>query len=259
MRRIDGIILVIVLAGLCCSSAAWGHYLTLNVDNYFPAVGETVTVSLGMGHVFPESQSCAIERMARIYYVDPDGNEVPVDMTPGDDNRVAPMSLRFDQPGTYLLVAWKKDGFVTKTPDGYQYKPKDAFKHPIKSYWSEGNAKALVVVGNGSGKDFNREIAARYQVILDTNPAAMGKNDLAAVSVIFDGKPHNTQLLSTYAGFSDEAETYAYATRSKQGAARIRMLETGVWLIKASDTFPYPDARKADLSSFTSTVTFGIR
>jgi uncharacterized GH25 family protein len=106
---------------------------------------------------------------------------------------------------------------------------------------------------------FPEKLAARYQVFLNTDPRELHKGSLAHASVVYDGKPHNTQVLSTYEGFSDQTETYAYATRSNDGQATIQMLENGKWLIKASDTFPYPDTKKADVYSFTSTITFAVQ
>jgi hypothetical protein len=37
------------------------------------------------------------------------------------------------------------------------------------------------------------------------------------------------------------------------------MVGTGIWLVKAADQMPYPDPDEADVFSFNSTLTLGIK
>jgi len=245
---------------LFAAGTAPAHYLTVNVDDYFPGAGEEITISLGMGHKFPETASIAVEKMDRLYIVGPDGKEISLEMKgTGEEKLVAPIRFKIPKPGTYTVVAVKKKTFVTKTTEGYKYKPKNELENVVKAYWSEGNAKAVVVAGSPSGESFRHRIEGDYQIFLESDPGELSKNDTMVVRTIMDGKPHSTQILSTYAGFSDRQETYAYATRSGKGTGEIRILETGAWLVKIHDTFPYPDPEKADVKSLTSSMTFGIK
>ncbi len=245
---------------LLCLGKASAHYLTVNVDNYFPGVGEEAVISLGMGHKFPETESVAVDKMERMYVVAPDGNEIPLEMKAvGDKKLVAPIRFKFEKPGTYTIVALKKKSFVTKTTEGYKYQPKNELENAVKSYWSEGNAKAVIVAGEPSGESYKHRIKGDYQIVLENDPGNVSKGEIMNVGTVMDCKPHSTQILSTYAGFSDLDETYAYATRSRNGSAEIKILEKGPWLIKIHDSFPYPDPEKADENSFTSSMTFGVK
>ena len=79
------------------------------------------------------------------------------------------------------------------------------------------------------------------------------------VQVLFKGKPFSGNLFATYAGFSTEKSTFAYATRTdKKGRAKIRILTPGVWMIKAGHEQAYPDDKICDVESYIATLTFEV-
>ncbi len=261
MQKAKIFILALFLTATLYPAPLFAHYLTVNADNYHPKVGESITISLGMGHSFPETTSCALEKMARMYILGPDGKEKTLEMKgEGEENLVAPVKVNFDKPGTYMVVAERKKGFVSKTVDGYKYKSKKELEDVIASYWSEGNAKAIINVQSPAGEAFKTQSADRYQVILDNDPGVLKKDDFLKAQVIYDGKPHKTTVLATYEGFAEETETYAYSTPAKaETPAKIRILQPGKWLVKVQDKFPYENTEEADQYSFTSSLTFEVK
>ena len=252
--------LAIFLVGMV-SSNAYAHYLWVNVDNYSPKMDEEITISLGWGHHFPEDGLPAADKLERMYLISPDEKKIPLEIRPeGEKGLVGSVKVKLEKPGTYLVVAEKKSGFVTKTTEGYKYQSKKGLKGVIKSSWSEGSAKAIINVSETSGNSFQKEISQRYQVIPVDEPGKLKEGDYLRVKVTLDDKPYSTLVYATYAGFSTEKDTFAYTTRtSKEGIAKIKMLKSGIWLIKTSDEIPYPNAEEADVYSFTSTLTFGIK
>lgn len=261
MQKTTVFILALFLTAVFFPSHLFAHYLTVNADNYHPNVGEKVTISLGMGHQFPETISCALEKMAQVYILGPDGKKISLEMKgEGEENLVAPMAVTFDAPGTYLVVAERKKGFVSKTVDGYKYKSKKELEDVIASYWSEGNAKAVINVQSPAGEAFKAKPDCRYQVILDNDPGGLKKGDHLEAQVIYDDKPHKTTVFATYEGFSEESETFAYTTPAKgEKPAKIRILQPGKWLVKVQDKFPYKNTEDADQYSFTSSLTFEVK
>jgi len=260
MKRIIILGSVVLLMGIV-SSNAYAHYLWVNVDNYNPKTGEEITISLGWGHHFPEDGSITVDKIERIYVISPGGKEIPLELkSQKEGGLVAPVKMKLDKPGTYLVVAEKKSGFVTKTTEGYKYQSKKELKGVINSYWSEGSAKAVISVEQASGDSFQKAAKQRYQVIPLDDPATLKERDYLRVKVTLDNKPHSTFVYATYAGFSSEKDTFAYTARAdKEGIAKIKILKPGTWLIKASDKMPYPNTEDADLYSFTSVLTFGIK
>lgn len=259
MKKI-GIIGLTAIFMTVISLPAYAHYLSVNVDNYHPRVGEEVTVSLGYGHHFPETEFVKASKIERLYIIEPDGKEVPLEIKArGKDELVSPIKLKLDKSGTYLVVAERKKYFATKTAEGYKFQSKKGLKDVISSSWSEGDAKAIINVGEPSGQAFQKDIGQRFQIIPTNDPGRLKEGDYLNVKIMLDGKPISTKAYATYAGFSDESGVFAYTTGTKKGTARVRMLESGAWLVKVSEKFPYPDAKEADTYSFTSSLTFGIK
>lgn len=260
MKKITSFVLVICLLGIV-SSNAYAHYLWVNVNNYNPEVGEEVILSLGWGHHFPEDGSIAADKLQKAYLISPEGKEIPLELKPeGEKEVVAPVKLKLDKPGTYLVVIEKKSGFVTKTTEGYKYQSKKRLKGVIKSYWSEANALAIINVGESTDEVFESVIKQRYQVIPLKNPNDLKEGDYLPVKIILDSKPYSSSMYATYEGFSDEKDTFAYAAETdKDGIAKIELLKKGTWLIKANDELPYTNTEEADVFSFTSTLTFSVK
>ncbi len=260
MRKFTILGLAILLAGMV-SSNAYAHYLWVNVDNYSAKVGEEITISLGWGHQFPVDGQIAADKLQRLYLISPEGKEIPLNLkSEGGKGLAAPVKLKLEKPGSYLVVVEKKSSFVTKTTEGYKYQSQKGLKGVISSSWSEGSAKAVIRVGESSGNSFQKAINQRYQVIPLDDPAGLKEGDYLRVKVTLDGKPYSTSVYATYAGFSKGKDTFAYTTRTdKEGIAKIKILKSGAWLVKASDEIPYPDTKEADKYSFTSTLTFGIK
>ncbi len=251
---------VVFLTGALLCPNVSAHYLTVNADKYFPKVGEEVTIFLGMGHQFPEKESYDVEKMEKMYVIGPDGKQIDLKMTAeGEKKLVAPIKMKFDKPGTYLVGAEKKKGFVSKTTDGYQPKSKKELQNVIKSYWSEGHAKAIIVVGNASGNAAQKSVGWRFQVIPSADPGTLKKGDAINAAVTLDGKPLDTEVSATYAGFSTEKETFAQKAKTDKGSAKVELSSSGVWLIKANHSMPYSNPEEADEYSFTCAVTFGVK
>jgi len=253
-----------ILLTAMVSSNAYAHYCWINVDNYSPKVDEEVVISIGYGHCFPmDGVFKKAEDIESFYLVDPEGKILALEVKTqgeGEEKQVSPIKIRLKRSGTYLIVFEKKSKFLTKTTEGYKYQSKKGLKGVIKSYWSEGSAKAIINVGQTSGNSFQKEINKRYQVIPLDDPGKLKEGDYFRAKITLDGKPYSTKVFATYAGFSTEKETFAYTTGTdKDGIAKIKILKSGVWLIKAHDEIPYSNPEEADVFSFTSALTFEIK
>lgn len=250
---------VLIMWSLFVSNAS-AHFMTVNVDNYYPGVGEEVLISIGMGHQFPEKESYEIEKMKKMYIIGPDGKQINLTMKPeGDKKLVAPIKMKFSKSGTYVVVAVKKNEFVCKTTEGYLHKPKKELQNVIKAFWTEGHAKAIIVVGRPSGDASQRSIDSRFQVFPLTDPGKLKKGGSLNASVTMDDKPVDTEVLATFTGFSAEKNAFAQKIKTDNGIAGIELSSSGTWLIKASHRIPYSNPEEADEHSFSSTVTFGVK
>jgi len=236
------------------ASSAWGHMLWINVSNYQPDVGESVNLEISWGHKFPKDEIIKPERLARVYALDPKGQSAPLkEISSGH------YELTVNQPGAYLVFAKIKPGVHTKTTDGYKRQNKKGLDNALHCVSYDMGAKAVINVG-GQDQGLTRETGDLIEIVPLANPGSLKEGDVLPVKVLFKGKPLFRDFLhATYAGFSDEGETFAFSTMiNQEGKANIKLLKRGSWLVKIPHKEPYPDQEECDENFFCSTLTFGI-
>ena len=74
-----------------------------------------------------------------------------------------------------------------------------------------------------------------------------------------DGKPASTIVYGTYAGFSEDPGTFAYATSTKEGIAKIKLLKSGTWLLLAKQESAYRDPSVCDKQTYAGSLTFQVK
>ena len=142
--------------------------------------------------------------------------------------------------GAYLAVAKRKEGFSTKTTEGHKRQSKKGLKDVIQCSYSGMYAKAIVDVEKGGGKNLTKPLGHTLEIVPLEDPADLGEGGYMPVKVLYNNEPIRTELYATYVGFSTEG-AWAYTTKTnKDGIGRIKMLKSGIWLIKAGHKVPYP-------------------
>lgn len=244
--------------GIICYQAN-AHDMWLEVRDYTPQAGENITLTLAYGHHFPARGFLDKENLEEIYVLDQEGNKI-------DIKDYSDVEFKVQKPlknkGTCLIVAKKKGGFFTKTTEGYKRgQSKKGLKNVIKCTYSAKYSKAIVNVGKAGGKIFSKVLGHDLEIVPLADPGALAQGDYLPIKVMFKDKPLSSgHVFATYLGFSTEKNTFAYATKTdKKGIAKIKMLQSGVWLITTSHTEHYPDPAECDQYKFSSTLTFEIR
>ena len=245
------------------TSVCYGHFLWLNVSDYTPRIGENVFISLGWGHKFPETpkppRKALVEKI-KLFVIEPDGKKRNLQIK-FKHGKPQPVKLYIDKKGIYVVIALAKH-FVSKTTEGYFYKPKDELKNKevIYSKWSETTAIALISAGKYKKLNFSTIPDSNFYILPLVNPSILNQGDVFKVKVIFKHKPVSTWIYSTYAGFSKFKDTYAWTTRSRNGGiAYIKILKKdSPWLLRAEKIEPYPNPTKADKAVYRCTLTFGF-
>jgi len=262
MRRFGKKVLIIclslVLMGL--SKTVSAHDLWINVEDYTPEAGKHIRVTLGYGHYYlsPGSEVMPQEYLGKIYIISPNGRHLK--LKPDFQGGYKTVASLQDK-GTYLVVATKKGMFFTKTTEGYRRgKSKKGLKNVISCTYSVKYAKAIVNVGGKGGNSFSRSIGHKLEIIPLEDPANLSEGDYFPVKILYNKKPLSTVIFATYAGFSTEKNTFAYATKTdKEGIGKIKILKSGIWLIKVGYKAPYPNPKECDQYSFSATLTFEVK
>ena len=255
-------ILLVSFLFLFCGNV-FAHDYWLTVDNYFPKPNTVITVNVCYGHKFPAESRGSSKNVDKILLVEPDGKVTSLDFkTEGEKNEIQPIKVKMTKEGTNYLVLVRKPGFTSHTTKGYINQPKNELEGVLESSYSEGCRIVAVAVGKPSGmlpksifgKDrFNMEVGK------DLGNVKVG--DIIPVKLFLDNKPYRTILYATYDGFSEEKDTYAYATRipSEDLTGKIKITKPGLWIIVAKDDIPFSDPSKADKYSFGCNITFMVK
>jgi uncharacterized GH25 family protein len=239
---------------LCAAAAAQAHFPWVMVTDYTPEQDKAATAYLGWGHNFPIAGFMAEDRVGSLELISPDGSQSGLEKK--DAGYVTP---ELKTAGAYMLLATQKSGFYTRTKNGNKRQSKEGLNDIIKCSYSSNTMKAVFNVGTGGG-DIGKKAGHPLEIIPLSNPAGLKVNDHLDVQVLLHGKPYDGMVYATYAGFSNEENTYAYAVGTDDnGKASIRILSTGTWLIKANTEQAYSDPKVCDVESYTSTFTFGIQ
>jgi len=231
------------------------HYPWINASDYTPETGSSLKMTLGWGHAYPLAGFLKKEAVETLEIAGP-GKIAPELVFASDLEIESKDSLT--APGAYIVAATRKAGFYTKTTQGGKQASKKNLKKVIKCSLSHMCMKAIVNVGEGTGKVDTR-IGHPMEIIPLKNPGQLRAGEYLPVQVLYNGTPFKGHIFATFAGFSTEKETFAYATKTdKSGRAKIRILQPGVWLIKASHEQAYPDLTECDVESFIATLTFEV-
>ncbi len=240
-------------------SVASAHYLWINVSDYHPKVGEPIEVEIGWGHRFPVDETIDKEKfLKRIYVVGPDGSTLPLKPTSGIRFEVTKENVK--KPGSYLVVAEVKEGFVTKTTDGYRLQSKKGLENAINCFRYDKRTKAVVNVEKG-GKQFSRVMGHPLEIIPLKSPDKLKEGDDLPVKVLFKNEPlEGAYLDATYAGFSEEKGIFAHRSQTdKKGIGKITILKPGIWFVKADHKIPYSNPDECDDYSYCATLTFEVK
>lgn len=247
---------VCLFASIFLSSPVYAHYPWINIIDYTPMPGETISMTIGWGHRYPLAGFLEKDDLENISIFGPGGNGIDVTSSSALEFQSAEGII---EQGVYVVAAKRKTGFYTKTTEGGKGCSKKGLKNVIKCFHSEMCAKAVVNVGNGKGKADIR-IGHPFEIVPLANPADLREGDYLPVQILLKKKPFKGEIYATYVGFSTEKNTFAYITMTNaKGKGKIKILRSGVWMIKAVHEEPYPDQTECDVDSYTATLTFEVK
>ena len=250
------IFLFFLLLSFCLSAPiAHAHYLWLNIDDDRPKVGQTVRIEIGWGHKFPKDEVIKEGFLNQVYAVDSRGAKIPL-------KQISPTEFEFvpTAQGTYMILGDIHPGFLSKTTEGYKLKPKKGLENVVSCFRYDIRAKAIVNVDD-KAKIPGQPVGDTLEIIPLKNSKDLTKGKMFPVRVLYEGKRlFNVDVRATYAGFSDQPNTFAFSTMTdNEGVARIKILKKGKWLVNVMHEIPYPDTEECDKYRYNYCVTFEVK
>lgn len=247
--------LTLTCLAICASliyliTPARAHDTWITVDAFQAAKNTVPGYTVVSSHRFPAPAEDVMdpERLEELFFISPSSRRI---------SEKGP----FTETGTFLAVAIPVNGFATKNPDGYQRgKNKKEVDSPILCRNSMKFAKAVFTIGTSGGQAYAKPLGHAMEIIPLKDPATLKAGDILPVKVLKEGKPARTYVFGTFEGFSKEANTFAYTTRTdKEGIAGIRLIHDGIWLLIAKHEEPYPDTSVCDVQRLAASLTFNVK
>ena len=269
------ITLLVTICVIGIVSTAQGHMLWLNASNYSPRIGENVTIEIGFGHKYPQTETFKEENVERIFVRDPKGQELPIE-------KVSPAKYTFSPKteGLYEVILKLKQGFVSNTTDGRKMGNKKTLTSVVSCFQFTMNAKTLIKVGSkgssqGSGQGSSQGSSQAssqgsspsqqsdlpLEIILPENINKLKVGDELLLKVMYQGKPLSGAKISATdknTALQDPGKWVQESESDEKGIARIKLSSKGPWLIKASHELPFADKSECDKSTYSITLTLGL-
>ncbi len=268
----------IVISGLLISAVfffieqVWACHPWINVNNYKAKTNSAIRFHMAYGHNFPFGHSFFDnDKVEKLYMLAPDGSKENPDLRLLGKDKYSQTQFESKNDlteGTYLIVMESKGNFIAKTDKGYQRKPKSELKEfNVKGSvkYSQNFCKAIVNVNGKSSVDsYSKVLGHGLEIVPLKDPGQLRTNDTLPIRILHNGEKIDESIMvyATYMGFSNESDAFAYtawASSSRDGVARIRLLQPGIWMLFVNHKFSYPDSEKADKFSYQSTLTFEVK
>jgi uncharacterized GH25 family protein len=260
MKRRSGkrILEALVVTVSFCSILTLGYNLASAHDLWIsaeqPQKGKPLHILVGWGHGFPDTEQIKMEDFEPAFVVGPGGR---IETKTGDKQdylSVAPVA-----DGSYVVAGARKAQFRTKTTEGYKPLPKNQVQGAESCSYSVKFAKSIVNVGNAHG-DVSKPVGQTFELVPLVNPADVKPGGVLPVQILYDGNPlPKTQVFATFAGFSKDSGSYAFAGRSdKDGKVNLQVWSAGQWLLLAKHELDHPNPNECDKLSYGAALTFAI-
>ena len=228
---------------------AHAHYPWLTVLEQNP-----LRFELSWGHEFPRDGILAVERIAAVHLVLPDGSVRDLVLSPGDAHSAGPLA----DTGLHVLAATQVPSFYSLTADGGKRGSRADYPEALSCSQSENSMKTLISRGGTEGTP-GQAVGHPLEILPLADPAALQAGDEFPVRVLFRGAPFSGTLEATWDGYRGDGEYALSAETDEAGEARIPLSSAGFWKVVARMQEPHPTPELCDYQTYTSTLTFHLR
>jgi len=118
-------------------------------------------------------------------------------------------------------------------------------------------AKSLVLTGAPSEANADQSLGFTLELVAERNPYSLGAGQELPVRLTYEGKPLAGAQVVAINRLNPAAKVVARTDAN--GRVRVRLADTGVWLIKAVHMIPAPAGANADWASFWASLTFEMK
>jgi uncharacterized GH25 family protein len=251
---------------LTLTVASDAHDFWIEPTVFQPAPGDRTEFNLRVGqNLSGDSLPWIPEWFLDYRVIGPDGPQ-PVRAIIGD---IPAGGFTPDKDALYTVGYFSGADLADLDPEKFnKYLMSEGLEHALETRRAAGkeNTRGLEyysrcaksIIKSGNGKDttaLSAIIGYPLEIIPLNNPYALGEDKTLNIRVLFNSKPISN--LAVFAFNSAEPEQQQRTATNADGEARIAVLSSGTWLIKAVHIYEI-DNPNADWESFWASLTFRL-
>jgi uncharacterized GH25 family protein len=240
------------------------HDFWIEPSTFTPELGQRVAVRLRVGDDFPGGRVPRMARfLERFFVLGPDSEEEVAGVEGVDPaGYVTPGA-----PGLHVLVYDSRPDALTLSGQGFEKHLAEQGLERISALRRERGetgvqarelfsrcAKALVAVGEETGKGYDQQVGLPLELIPEKNPFLLAPGEDLPLLVLYQGEPVAGVWIQ--ARNPRRPEESVSGRTDAQGRVRLRLASGGFWLVKAVHMVPAPQGAGADWESFWASLTF---
>lgn len=261
---------VTLLAALLLPSLAFAHSIFIQSGRYQVKTGKASPLFFCYGHHFPVDDAVRRKKLAYVRVIDPEG--VSAEITLRDEKSLHSYLVKYEKPGTYILVAETNPGYFAMYTDKkgrkrHSLKPMHTFVDKADSVESSMRSSqwTKTYVTSGTPSDpFPAQAGLPLELLPGKDLSGLTQGDSVPFKVYYDGKPYVGKGFwdATYAGFSTEAEDmYFPRTEVTNGEFTLPIDHSGRWFVRFFTKTDAPEDKKSEYltEKRTTSLTFEVR
>lgn len=248
------------------AASAKAHEFWLQPSDYFPRVGEKISVTHHNGQFFHGDTYPYLRAWFRRFVVFDGAGEHPVKGIDGDDPAA---SLRLAKPGTAILAYVSMPDLLTfKTAEKFKsYLADVGLSRILEQHRARGLpetgvresyvrcAKALVAVGGKLARD--RAVGLPLELVAETPPASLPEGAPLPVRLLHNGKPAPGLMIKVFS--KQDRKNPIRVTTDAQGRALIPLPRRDTYLLNAVLMQPQKAGQDVHWTSLWASLTFSTK
>ncbi|WP_174296298.1 DUF4198 domain-containing protein [Sphingomonas bacterium] len=265
-------VIAVVAAACAAPSSVQAHEMWLQPSASVVRPGETVDVAMLVGDAADVTPwKFAWDKLHSFKSYGPEGIiDQHAAILPVTDRTPSNASLRWETPGTYILVLETYHAAIELPADKFNaYIIEDGLAaaitqrqrtattdRPGRELYSR-RVKALIQVGDTVSDEVLQPIGETLEIVPERNPFARGTDPRMPIRVVFEGRPLPGALVALTA-LGTGAKPLETRITDAGGHAAFDIARRGNWLISVVWTRPMTDVRAADYDTIFASLSFGF-
>ncbi|MDJ0621875.1 MAG: DUF4198 domain-containing protein [Desulfocapsaceae bacterium] len=232
MNRIISLTVSCILAVLVCfSQPIMAHEFIVKPSSFTVEPGEQIEVEVLSVHAFIKSEEMEPIGQVEVFSSAANGNRMEIPLVEEKDKLMLRGNAQLATKAA--IIAGHRKGMIwSKTTQGWKQESKKNLTGVLSSGKYEKFSKALVTT-EGEEAILAEPLGHRLEIIPLENHRTIQPGDELRCQILFDGQPLATEVMATYAGFSNQPDTYAYYSKSDDtGEVAIKITEPGIWVVR---------------------------